>query len=590
VPLEGAEAGLLAHLVWTPGAQDEVRFLGGVQGVTHPYAGRARFGGADVGETDRFLNLQASWERRGTTRWAVTGGYARGAFHPELAEATPAATAERLRDGPIPLLFPGDGTRERAAVGARVEPRARHVAGGQHAPAFGLSTSWSGAITRQAEGRGLTAETVNGQPARVWDYGWAGAESRWRAFDLAAYAIDRMAYGRLSLDAGLRFEATRGSAEAGPGQIRWSALSPRLSGRVSLTGDGGVAFRAGYARYRDRLPLDLLAHGDPAGPQGVVYRWLDRNGNGAFDPGEQGPLLARVGPGGPAASIDPSLRPPHVDEVVVGLEGRVGDAWTASLLGIHRRERALVASVDVGAPLSAYTVSYVPDPGGDILGLEDDQLLPVYDRRPETFGQDRYVLTNVDDNTLHEGVEVALRGTIGGRLRVFLGGTASRSTGPLGNRGFGVAENDQGVLGERLENPNAETYSRGRLFFDRAFTLKLAAAYRAPGDVRVAAVARYQDGQPFARMVIPTALSQGPELIQAIPNGRSRFTYTLTLDARLEKGFRVGRARVAAALEAFNLLDTANEVEEDVTTGSSFRAVSAVQPPRAFVLEVRADF
>jgi hypothetical protein len=106
----------------------------------------------------------------------------------------------------------------------------------------------------------------------------------------------------------------------------------------------------------------------------------------------------------------------------------------------------------------------------------------------------------------------------------------------------------------------------------------------------VAAIARYQDGQPFARMVIPTTLSQGPELIQAIPNGRSRFTYTLTLDARLEKGFRVGRARVAAALEAFNLLDTANEVEEDVTTGSSFRAVSAVQPPRAFVLEVRADF
>jgi hypothetical protein len=146
------------------------------------------------------------------------------------------------------------------------------------------------------------------------------------------------------------------------------------------------------------------------------------------------------------------------------------------------------------------------------------------------------------------------------------------------------------VVGERLEDPNAETLSRGRLFFDRAFTLKLAAAYRAPGDVRVAAVARYQDGQPFARLVIPTGLNQGPEPIQAIPNGRSRFTYTLTLDARLEKGFRIGRARVGAALEAFNLLDTANEVEEDVTTGSSFRAVTAVQPPRAFLLELRADF
>ena len=57
----------------------------------------------------------------------------------------------------------------------------------------------------------------------------------------------------------------------------------------------------------------------------------------------------------------------------------------------------------------------------------------------------------------------------------------------------------------------------------------------------------------------------GPEAVQAIPNGRARFTYTLTVDGRLEKGFRVGRRRVAAILESFNVLGMANEVEEDVT-------------------------
>jgi hypothetical protein len=430
---------------------------------------------------------------------------------------------------------------------------------------------------------------VNGLPARLWDYGWPGPESRRGAFDLAAYAADRLRYGRVSLDAGLRLELTRGSADGGS-EVRWTALSPRIAARLNVTSTGSLALHAGYARYRQRLPLDLLAFGDPAAAQGLVYRWLDGNANGRFEAGEQGPLIMRVGPGGPSASIDTALQAPSTEEVVAGATASIAGSWTVSFLGIHRRERNLVASVNVGAPLSAYTLSFVPDPGGNLLGAEDDQLLPIFDRRPESFGLDRYVLCNVDDNLLHQGIEVALRGALGERLRLLVGGTASKSEGPIGNRGFRVSENDHGLIGERLETPNADTYSRGRLFFDRAYTVKLAASYRAPGDVRVATIARYQDGQPFARLVIPTELNQGPEAVQAIPNGRSRFTYTLTLDARLEKGLRVGRARVAAALEVFNLLGTSNEVEEDVTTGPSFRAKSALQPPRAFLLELRADF
>ena len=170
-----------------------------------------------------------------------------------------------------------------------------------------------------------------------------------------------------------------------------------------------------------------------------------------------------------------------------------------------------------------------------------------------------------------------------------LGATTWRTIGPGGNRGFRAIENDPGVVGERLENPNAVTFARGRAFFDRAYALKLAAIYHAPGDVSIAMVARYQDGQPFARLVIPV-LAQGPEAVQAIPNGRSRFSYTLTVDAKLEKGFAVGGARMAAVLEAFNLLNTRNEVEEDVTTGPLFRTVTAIQPPRAIRLGARVGF
>jgi len=60
-------------------------------------------------------------------------------------------------------------------------------------------------------------------------------------------------------------------------------------------------------------------------------------------------------------------------------------------------------------------------------------------------------------------------------------------------------------------------------------------------------IARYQDGQPFARMVVVPGLNQGPEAVLAIFNGRSRFTYTGTLDIRMPKEFSRGGRRTAVS-------------------------------------------
>jgi hypothetical protein len=69
-----------------------------------------------------------------------------------------------------------------------------------------------------------------------------------------------------------------------------------------------------------------------------------------------------------------------------------------------------------------------------------------------------------------------------------------------------------------------------------------------------------------------------------------RFTYTLTVDARLEKGFRIGARRFALIAEVFNLPGLRNEVEENPVWGPSFRDPTAVQPPRVVRLGARFDF
>ena len=176
------------------------------------------------------------------------------------------------------------------------------------------------------------------------------------------------------------------------------------------------------------------------------------------------------------------------------------------------------------------------------------------------------------------------------RFFLLVGGTAGRSEGISANRGFGALENDAAVLGDVFINPNSRVHAQGRLFTERGYTIKTAGVYQLPADVRLGVVARYQDGQHFARLVIVPNLNQGPEAIRAFANGRTRFTYSMTIDACLQKGFVIGAGRVDAFMDAYNLLNTATEVEEFPVSGPTSRLTAAVQPPRAVHIGFRVTF
>jgi hypothetical protein len=191
---------------------------------------------------------------------------------------------------------------------------------------------------------------------------------------------------------------------------------------------------------------------------------------------------------------------------------------------------------------------------------------------------------------LYQGVDITVDREFQRRYFFRFGGSAYRIKSTGMNRGFLSNENDQGVLGEAFLTPNALTSGDGRSFFDRAFVIKLSGGYRAPGDIRLGMVARYQDGLPFSRMVLADGLYQGRDLVMAIPRGAQRFTYMFTLDAKVEKDVSVGRRRVGLVFEAYNLTNATIEAEEYVVTGRAFRRVSAVQPPLALRVGLRLGF
>lgn len=487
------------------------------------------------------------------------------------------------------MLLDGPGSRERAEASLVFRATPEEWRHSFHAVSLGVEASRERAALF-ASGPVTVGELVGGRAARVWEFPRRPADSRWAASTFTAHVSDRARVGkRLVVEAGARLESLKG-ARGGPVRVSWFDVSPSARLRWTLDRGGRLALFGGWTRRRDRLPLQVLAFGDPTAPAATVSLWRD-DGDGRFAPGEQGRLVGFAGPGGSRSSIDPDLAAPRVDELVAGVQARLGGGVVVRFTGIDRRDRRLVESVNVGVPRDRYRVFTVSDPGGDS-ATTDDQPLPIYDRNPASFGADRYVVTNPPGlASRYQGVELVLELRAADGLRLLLGATAHRSEGPAANRGFRSNENDPGVPGERLDGPNPDTFSYGRLFFDRAYTIKIAAWYgRGRSGPRLGTIVRCQDGQPSARLVVAPDLAQGPEAVRAVPSGRSRFASTLSLDARAEQGIDVGRTRLGAVLEGFNLLGTAHDVEEEVLAGGAFRTPTAQQPPRAFRLGLRLEF
>lgn len=592
IPIDANLGSGFVTLLATPTPIDRVRITGWAQRTHFPMPHHAALAQPTAAEGDNALHAQGAWERQLSDSAGIrsTGSVTFRRRTPTLPGAASLVIVERLIDGPVPsLLDPGQGDdRVFGAAG-----RFNATADGRHAIAAGVEITRS-STSQQSAFSGRVGELVNGVPARAWVFTDPAAESVWRGTTLSAFAADTIAVNsRLTLNGGVRLESIRGftGSAADTPAVSWTDLYPRAGLHLALTSFWQIATFAQYARYGHRLPLSDLAYGDPTAPSGAVYRWT----GGSLQPSAAlGTLIQRVGPGtggDPAFSrIDPLLARPHMDEMIFGFESRPHPTAFARMAAIARRESPLVGVVNVGVPESTYSTISVFDTGIDRLGSQDDQTLIFYNRAPSTFGLDRYLLTNPADHVA-TFVGVDFVGEVHAR-RLFLiaGGTAGRSEGLSASRGFGALENDAAILGEVFSDPNARGHAQGRVFTERGYTIKTAIAYQFDHDVTFGVVGRYQDGQHFARMVVLENLNQGAEAVRAFRNGRTRFTFAMTVDARLQKGFAIGTRKVVAVLDAYNVFNQALSVEETQVTGAGERQTSAVQPPRVIHIGLRIPF
>ena len=584
--VQATQLSLVGHLTFTPNDRDEADVLAIVQRATPSSTTSFK------PKADGYGTAQISWRRtdKGRASYHAAGGY-------QWMDATPgittSATIDTAFDGAVyPAIFRPAGSEQvfRATGDVTVAPH-NYLGVTHHFQAvaeFSQST-----MTPSLASTSLMAEKVNGVAARVWRVDVPANRPSWTS-SMAAIAVnDRVGTEHAWIEGGVRAESLS-AANGGTASIAWGHFLPHAGFQFSNPASGLGIFGT-FTRTGARLPPMALAYGDVNAPNANVYRWIDTNANGIVD-GTEGTgtsnLIARVGPGGAngLTAMNDTLKRPLFDLFMGGVSFEKG-RLAASATAIRRTQANFIRPVADGG--AAYTTVTQKDPNADFTDSSDDQLLAAFSRTSASFGLDHYLLTNPagvgETSSYTLDISTQYRGP---KVRLAFSAAAIKATGTSSNRGFRSDENDPGLIGEVIADPNATTYSaKGRTFFDRGYVGKILGVFTLPADTTLGIVARYQDGQPFSRLNIFSNLNQGPEAVVSYGAGRpTRFKFISTTDVRLQKSMALGTGRATLIIDAFNVFNIGREVEEYVLTNAAFRAVTAIEPPRTIRIGLRFSY
>ncbi|MGE5245632.1 MAG: TonB-dependent receptor plug domain-containing protein, partial [Betaproteobacteria bacterium] len=472
-------------------------------------------------------------------------------------------------------------TRRRLQTNANLSYYVDNLAGARHEFRFGVDFAHAPTQSDNLRNGDVNLQVRGGVPAFVTEYN-TPVLSKSTVNTTAVFGQDSVSFGRVTVNGGLRYQRTDGylpdqSSPAGtfaPARtfsavnsvILWNTVSPRVGVIIDPTADGKTAIKGSVARY-----YYTISTGDPNivnlnGLSFTTYTWVDRNGDGQFQPGEEGTLLSRGGAN--ISSIDPKLKQPHTDEAILSLEREVIPDLRLSVTGTWHRERNQYGAVNTGVPASAYFPVQVTDPGPDgVVGTGDDATVTAYNQDPATFGRDHLFYTNnsgLDQN--YKGLQIVANKRFSNKWLMLASYTYGKTT-----------QNNTyvGQYGGQLSNPNTQINSNGVTFYDRPHIFKLTGAYQLPYDVQLSGNLRLQSGTAWSYNSGPTFrvfranLNQGSTVIFANAPGDVRTPALKTVDLRGAKIFRFGDRQVEASVDVYNLFNAATAFDMNPFTGVS---------------------
>ena len=405
-----------------------------------------------------------------------------------------------------------------------------------------------------------------------------------------------------------RFSPTATHFDAVDDVITFNHLVPRVGAIYDLTGDGKTLLKANFGRYYFNPGVNLADAVSPnPATQYTEYVWTDRNGDGLWQPGEEGAVNSQVG-GAASITFDPNLKNSYTDELSSWVERELPGQVGARLGFVWKMDRDGYQQENRNRPVSAWTVpATVTDNGPDgrantgdersvaALGLPASVLsLPVVYNVPGFKADYKSVELGVNKRFTRKW------SMVGSFLLTWTSeyGTSYFSAGAGSNGGTNASlfSGFAATVGFPV-TPNGKT---DRSDFS-TWNFKAFGTYEPGWGVRLTPFVKMQQGYPYGRVFLATVTGV-TQNFQAEPITAHRFDTIRQLDFRAEKQFSITkRARLTALLDVYNVFNAHPELNIRATTGiltisetsaviPTFNTPTTILPPRIARISARLDW
>lgn len=372
-----------------------------------------------------------------------------------------------------------------------------------------------------------------------------------------------------------------------------NGIAPRIGVSYDVTGQGNTVLKGFYGRYYYNY-ADAFSGLNPGGANFKTFKFLDQNGNKKYDgPSELGLLVSSSG--GTSTTVNPDMKKPYADEYDLSVERQFWGESSARIAYVRKNTRNEFATYNaaregqfrIPTTVTVNTADFV----NGTTGTKTYSLLDI----PAGLGT-RNVIDNIPDgHYAYDTLQFAFNKRFGTGLFIqtsfdyqwrneLRGGTAtttstiSPSTSPLNSDPLpiGYFQNVNPAVSNRQESTNWQGRAIARYVFKY--------------DIGLATNLRAQSGYAFSRVIAVSLPNAGATRFydQNIQNDRSETVPIL--DFRLDKAFRVGRYRMTAMFDAFNIANSNAVTNFNLINGTSYNQVIATLDPRTIQFGFRFDF
>jgi hypothetical protein len=449
--------------------------------------------------------------------------------------------------------------------------------------------------------------TRNGTPSEVDLFDAGAIEATLMTYSFYANDIWRV-NNRLTVTPGVRFDRFANSLPAQehpagrfsdtPIQfaavddlVSWNLFGPRFGVTYDVAGTGRSVLKFNYGQYWWNPSNDISTAANPnRSPWFRRYTWADRNGNGAWDEGEQGNLLQSQG-GVASTAVDPNLENTYTRELSTWFEHELAANFGVRTGFVVRQIRNQRANVDANRPFDAFDVPVtVADPGPDAqVGTADDGA-PISGFNLNESRRGLPTLTTVanvpEANGDYYTWEVSANRRMSGRFS--LRASFTHTWNYDHNNSFAGNSVRQYTLAYTPNDLINTDRADGAYRFTN-WTAKLMSTIEAPYGIKLTPMLRHQSGDQIGR-IVQAVFNYGTQPVLVEPLESNRLDNTTIWDLRAEKVFRFGSRSVSGFADVYNITNTNSEFRQIYVSGGSFGFPTTITPPRIIRFGVKLDW